>query len=215
MKIFVYLHKSSKLQNVKMLLNYNHTLFKKLWLPAALILTILIFSTNVVSSQKSRNGPPPISERIFYGGSFGLQFGTLTDIEVAPVIGFWVLPRLAVAAGPNYRFYKDPFGRTDIFGARAYTQFVVIQDLNNIIPLGLNFGLFLHAENELLSLESGFWKDPPFESPRFYINTGLVGAGMSQPMGRRSSMNVMVLWAVNEPIYKIYNTPEFRISFIF
>ncbi len=194
---------------------YNNAVYRKCGQLLVFTFMIIIFSSAIVNAQKIRKEAPPFMERLFFGGSFGLQFGSITNIEVSPVVGYWVLPRLAVAAGPNYRFYKDPLGRTYIYGGRVYTEIVVIQDLNSIIPLGLNFGFFLHAEDELLSLESGFWKIPPYPSDRFYLNTCLAGVGMSQPMGRRSSMNLMVLWALNVPSYNIYGNPEIRFSFVF
>jgi hypothetical protein len=175
----------------------------------------LILLIKTISSTAQRSEPPPIKERLFYGGSLGLQFGTITDIQISPVIGFWVLPRLAIAAGPTYRFYKSPFFKTDIYGGRAYTQFVIIQDLSSIIPIGSRTGIFLHGENELLSLESEAWKNPPYDSDRFNLNTFLAGFGLSQQMGRRSSFNIMILWALNESYYDIYSNPEIRISFTF
>ncbi len=180
------------------------------------IFIFILLSSVSAFAQKRTEEPPPLKERLFFGGSFGLQFGTITDIEVSPVAGIWLLPRLAVAAGPDYRFYKSPIiGRTDIYGGRLYTEFYVIRDLNNIIPIGLNLGFFLHGEDELLSLESGFWKDPPYNSKRFLVNTGLAGVGISQPIGRRSSMNMMVLWTLNDTQFQLYGNPDFRISFNF
>ena len=180
---------------------------------SALIICLLV--SFIIEGVAQRNDVPPLSERLFYGGSFGLQLGSITDIQVSPVIGIWVLPRIAVATGPTYRFYKDYYFRTNIYGGRAYTQLVVIQDINSVIPIGARIGIFLHAENELLSLESETWKNPPYGSDRFYVNTLLAGAGISQPMGRRSSFNIMVLWALNDSQYDIYSNPEIRISFIF
>jgi hypothetical protein len=178
------------------------------------VVIILLFVFQTVSAQRVRRETPPLRERLFYGGSFGLQVGTITDIEVSPVIGIWVLPRLAVATGPDYRFYKDPMGRTNIYGGRAYTEFVIIRDINSVIPVGLNMGIFAHFEDELLSLDSEFWQIQT-SSPRYNVNTLLTGPGISQPIGRRSSINMMVLWALKESEYYIYNGPEFRVSFIF
>jgi hypothetical protein len=181
-----------------------------------LLLTISVFlPVAAIFAQKVRNDIPPLRERLFYGGSFGLQFGTITDIQVSPVVGIWLLPRLAAAVGPDYRFYKDPNYRTDIYGGSGYMQFVFIQDLDKLIPLGVHMGFFIHAEDELLSLQSSFWKNPPYPTDRFFINTVLAGAGISQQMGRRSSMNFMFLWALNKPVYDIYSNPEIRLSFIF
>ncbi len=178
------------------------------------IIVILLVALQDASAQRERSEPPPFRERLFFGGSFGLQIGTITDIELSPIAGFWVLPRLAVAAGPNYRFYKDPLGRTDIYGGRAYTEFVVVRNLNSLIPIGLNMGIFVHFEDEFLSLDSEFWQIPS-AAKRYNINTLLAGAGISQPVGRRSSVNMMVLWALNEAEYNIYSSPEFRITFTF
>ena len=165
--------------------------------------------------RPEREEAPPIKERIFFGGSFGLQFGTFTDIEVSPIIGMWVLPRVGIAAGPNFRYYKSPFGHTTIYGGRAYLQYIFLQDLNNVIPLGIHAGLLLHFEDEALSLESAFFKTTPFLSDRFLVNTVLAGGGIRQQLGRRSSLNFMFLWALNESGYGIYGNPEIRIAIIF
>jgi hypothetical protein len=179
------------------------------------VIISLIFSLQIAVGQRGKEPTPPLKERIFYGGNFGLQFGTITDIQVSPVIGLWLLPRINVAAGPNYRYYKDRFDNTNIYGGKAYVEFVAVKDLNSVIPVGVNTGIFFHLEDEFLSLESSFWKNPPYLSERFSINTVLAGGGISQQMGRRSSMNIMVLWALNETDYSIYSNPEFRISFMF
>lgn len=158
---------------------------------------------------------PPLKQRFFFGGSFGLQFGTVTNIEVAPLAGIWLLPRVAVGAGPSYQFYKDPFGRTSIYGGRAMLQLTMIQDLNNLIPIGLNTGIFAHAEYEALSLERAFFTTGSDGSRRIYYGSFLAGAGISQPTGKRSSMNITFLWCVTGNEYGIYDTPEIRIEFYF
>lgn len=182
----------------------------------SLFFLLLIFLTiQVCQAQKSRSETPPLRERLFYGGNFGLQFGTITDIQVSPVIGIWLLPRIAVAVGPDYRFYKYGTEKTNIYGGKAYIELVLIQDLNKLIPLGANTGIFVHLEDELLNLESSFWKNPPYLTERFKVNTILAGGGISQQMGRRSSLNIMALWALSDSGYGIYSKPEFRVSFMF
>jgi hypothetical protein len=198
-----------------MISNYKNALHKYHYYRLLFVLLITFSSLSVVSGQNRKEEKPPLNERLFYGGNFALQFGTITDIQVSPVIGLWVLPRLAVAAGPDYRFYKDRFDRTNIYGGKSYMQFVVIRNISSFIPIGSNIGIFLHIEDELLSLESSFWKDPPVFSKRFYINTLLAGGGISQQIGRRSSLNIMVLWALNDSGYAVYGNPEIRVSFSF
>jgi hypothetical protein len=182
----------------------------------SLLLLILLFvSVSEVCGQQARKDTPPLKERLFYGGSFGLQFGTITDIEFSPIIGIWVLPRVAVAAGPNFRYFKDPWDHTSIYGGKTYVELVFLQDLDNIIPLGVHLGLFLHAEYEALSLETSFFKTAPYDSERFMTNTILAGGGIRQQLSQRSSLNLTFLWALNDSGYGIYGNPEIRISFMF
>jgi len=186
-------------------------------MPAIVLFLFLLFLPATAISQKVSKETPPLRERIFFGGDFGLQFGTLTNIEIAPVVGLWVLPRVAVAAGPEYTYYaRKNIGSTSIFGGRIYTQFVLIQDINNIIPAGLHLGLFVHGEGEIQSLESEtpFWINTQVDSERFTVNALLVGGGISQPMGRRGALNIIALWALNDT-YDLYSSPEIRISFTF
>jgi hypothetical protein len=172
-----------------------------------------------VSEPKSQEDAPPIRQRLFFGGNFGLQLGSITNINLSPVIGMWVLPRLAVAVGPYYTFYKDFQGKTDIYGGKSYIQYVVFQDLNKFLPLGTNTSLFLHLEDECLSLNSGYWKNIILPPNRFVINTLLGGAGLSQQLGRRGAVNFMVLWPLVESdpemSSQLYRTPELRIGFTF
>lgn len=181
----------------------------------SLFLVFCILNTYGQEQNRTREEPPPLKERLFFGGSFGLQFGTITDIQFSPVAGIWLLPRVAVAAGPNYRYFKDPFDRTSIYGGKAYSEFIFLQDLDNIIPIGLHFGMFFHVEDEVLSLESSFFRTMPYDTDRFLINTVLAGVGIRQQMGRRSSLNMTFLWALNDHGYGIYGNPEIRISFMF
>ncbi len=81
------------------------------------------------------------------------MFGTITDIQVSPVVGYWVLPRVAVAAGPKYRYYKDIDTTTSIYGGKAYVQLVVIQDLNSFIPFGAHTGIFFTLRMNCLVLK--------------------------------------------------------------
>jgi hypothetical protein len=181
---------------------------------SSLIILFLFTSLSVISGQRSKQQAPPLRERLFFGGSLGLQIGTVTNIDVSPVVGLWVLPRVAVAIGPEYMYYHDPYYSTSIYGGKVYSELVLLQDLNNIIPAGMHMGIFLHAEYESLSLESEMW-NTTYASKRFMLNTALAGGGISQRLGQRSSINFMVLWVLNGSDYGFYSNPDFRISFSF
>jgi hypothetical protein len=182
---------------------------------ALLMIFILSASWVPVAGQTTQPEVPPLKDRLFYGGNLNLQFGTYTDIQVSPVIGLWVLPRLGIAIGPDFQYYKLGSTRTFIYGGKTYLEYLFLQDLDNVIPIGMHVGLFLHTEYELLSLESSFFKDPPYDSDRFLAGTLLAGGGVRQQLGKRSSLNMTFLWTLNSDAYRIYGNPEIRISFIF
>ncbi|MDX9946251.1 MAG: hypothetical protein RBS38_02720 [Bacteroidales bacterium] len=182
---------------------------------AFLLIVILLSSWVPAAGQTTRPETPPLKDRLFYGGNLNLQFGTYTDIQVSPVIGLWVLPRVGVAIGPDFQYYKLGPTHTFIYGGKTYLEYLFLQDLDNVIPLGMHVGLFLHAEYELLSLESSFFKDPPYDSDRFLAGTALFGGGIRQQLGERSSLNMTFLWTLDSDAYGIYGNPEIRISFMF
>ena len=108
--------------------------YLKPYLQRILFIVIFISITfTVVYGQKKREEPPPLKERLFYGGNFGLQFGTLTNIQISPVIGLWVLPRLAVAVGPDYRFYKFLDDKTNIYGGKTYLEYIVVHEMIHLL----------------------------------------------------------------------------------
>lgn len=178
-------------------------------------LIILFFLFSILSGQESDKDTPALKDRLFYGGNIALQFGTPTNIEIAPIIGIWVLPKLAVALGPSYMYYKDLNVSADIYGGRAYAQFVVIRDLDKFIPLGIHTSLCLHLEDEMLSLDSSLRDNTSSSAGRFMVNTVLGGLAISQQIGTRSSVNLMILWTLNDPGYQLYSNPEIRIGFAF
>jgi hypothetical protein len=75
-------------------------------------------------------------------------------------------------------------------------------------------GIFIHLEDELLSLESAVW-NPQNSSKRFIVNTLLGGFGISQQIGARAAVNLMFLWTLTDSGYALYDNPEIRLSFSF
>jgi hypothetical protein len=164
---------------------------------------ILTLCFSVISGQEPRQEAPPVRQRLFFGGNFALQFGTVTNIEISPLVGFWVLPNIAIAAGPNFSFYKDSY--YDItyqnYGVRGYVQFLIFRDLDKFIPIGIHTGIFLHLEDEMLSLDPDYPMST-ISSGRTNINTLLGGVGLNQQIGPRSSINFMVLWTLTDSGYE-------------
>ena len=171
-------------------------------------------------------GSPTLRERLFFGGMFGLMVGDYTDIELAPIVGYYVTPRWAVGVGVVYEYYNNKYHwpnptkqqyeryETNIWGGRLFTNYVIVNNVDDWIPLGFNFRIFAHAEYEALSYEKGFLYYN--ESGREMQHSFLVGGGLRFPMGKRSSMNLTILWNLNSDLNDFYGSgPVIRVGFNF
>ena len=167
---------------------------------------LFVFGQNIRKQEK-----PPISERLFFGGSFGLSFGDITYIDISPTVGLWVLPRVAIAVGPSYLYYKykGRFSTTELsmYGGRFYTQFLLVEN----IPI-LNTGILLHLEDELSHYKIN---SPPKIAGNYNANRVLLGGGIRQQIGGRSFLNLTALWTIHYSGYSIHSSPEIRVSFSF
>jgi hypothetical protein len=67
----------------------------------------------------------------------------------------------------------------------------------------------------MLSLDSRLKDSNSVSGRRFMVNTVLGGLAISQQIGRRSAINLMILWTLNDPGYQVYSNPEIRIGFAF
>ena len=188
------------------------------------VLLLFVFFAFSASAQ------PSFRDRLFLGGSFGLAIGQYTDIEISPHVGYYITPRWAAGIGMTYEYYNNKYHweytvpgspyiqyerfETHIWGARLFTNYVIVNNVNDWIPLGLNFRIFAHAEYEVLSYEKGFFDYGA--SGRQLQNSILVGGGLRFPMGRRSSMNLTLLWNLNSAMNSVYgNGPILRFGYNF
>jgi len=155
-------------------------------------------------------------ERLFFGGHFGLMFGTITNIEISPIAGYRFTSRVSLALGPKYQYYKEGILlNTHIYGGRAFARYMLVKDFNKLVPINLNAGVFFQTEYEGLSLEKKYFGSIVSDEGRFLLNSVLVGGGLSQPVGDRGALNFTVLWNVNPIENPPYTNPVIRIGFNF
>ncbi|MDR0713728.1 MAG: hypothetical protein LBF89_05660 [Bacteroidales bacterium] len=162
-------------------------------------------------------------ERLYYGGNFGLALGDFTDIELSPHVGYYITTRWAAGVGASYEYFNRKiyflsggYSRyeTHIYGGRLFTEYVLVNNVNDFIPLGLNFRILAHVEYEALSYEKSFFGET--EPGRKIVNSILLGGGLRFPTGRRSSMNLLLMWKLNSDYYDVYGYgPIIRIGYNF
>ncbi len=154
---------------------------------------------NAEQAKKSAPKPPyNLREHLFTGGNFGLQFGTITLVDVSPLIGYRITPKLSVALGVTYTYYKDsrpPVYTQNIYGARLIGRYFIFDNL------------FLHGEYEGLNSKWDYYKKP------FILYNLLAGAGYRQSISDRLFFDAMLLWNFNTSVYTPYNNPIIRIGF--
>ncbi len=184
-------------------------------IPLLAILSALLLFSEPGKCQQTVNEKPPLKERIFFGGNLALQVGTYSDIEILPVAGIWILPRIAVAAGPGYRFYGYEGTHTSVYSVRGYIQLVPVRDIDRLIPLGTHTSIILQLEDEALSLDSKFWHNVDLKPSRFFVNSIMAGPGISQQIGKKASINIVFMWSLNDTGYQLYSDPVIRVGIVF
>jgi hypothetical protein len=179
--------------------------------------TLFFFSTAILTGQQENK--PEWKNRLLYGGSFSLSIGSTTFIEVSPIIGYRIIPRVSVGIGATYIYYRSVyFGNfsTNIYGGNAFATVVVIKNIGEFLHLQSSTNVFIHMEDELLSMERRFFNNPtPDAAGRFMVQNIWVGPGIKQRIGARSGIYLMVLWNLNQTMYSLYSNPTFRMGIIF
>jgi hypothetical protein len=147
------------------------------------------------------------------------MFGTITNIEISPLVGYYITPKLAAGTGIRFEYFKDKgyyeSYETTIYGGNIFSRYTIINNLGERLDIGLNAGIFGQVEYEALSLERGYFEPPYTEDGRFIVHSVLVGGGIIQSIGRRSAFLLSVLYNLNETSRSPYSNPIVRVGFTF
>ena len=194
------------------------------------LICISVCSLNMAQDNKNER----ITDRIFFGGDFWLSIGTNTYIDIAPLVGYRITPRFSAGIGPIYIFQKDRLSYLDTiinntayyrtynlrystYGGRLFMTYDLIQELDKYLPVNLGT-ILVHCENEVISVEK-IYRDQNYRyhlsGDRLWIDNMLVGGGLRQPVGRRASINLLILWDITENKYSPHSNPVFRMGFSF
>jgi len=163
------------------------------------------------AQQDSVRTPPqqPQSNQSFWdnaftGGNAGLQLGSIELINVSPLLGYKLTDQFSVGVGATYEYenvQEPPYNFvSSVYGGRIFAEYMIFDNI------------FLHGEYEMLNI--------PFIdyfSNRTTLSSVLVGGGYSQPIGEKSSYDIMILFDVTQSSYSIYpsNYPILRAGFNF
>ena len=173
-----------------------------------LLIVILAFT---LFSETSAQAPPmkeDFWDKVYFGGNFGLQFGNQTLVDINPLMGYRLTEKLSVGVTATYIYYKvtDPYNfyptySTNIYGGSLFTRYFLLENI------------FAHVEREVLNLEVPNHFLHRYE--RQNVFGFYVGGGFRQEIGDRSSLNIMLLYNLNQDRNSPYQNPIIRIGFGF
>jgi len=120
---------------------------------------------------------------MFYGGWLGLSFGDVDYIEVAPLVGVNLNPRVGIGASLLYRWRNDNrYGQdlnTTDYGASAFVRG------------HLTGGLFAQAEYEYIDYE---YIQYDLSTDRDSASSVLAGLGFSTAVGRGAGAYILGMY---------------------
>lgn len=162
----------------------------------------------VIRPQVVRPGqeaPESLLDRMFWGGSFGLQFGTFTNVSLLPVLGYRATETFWLGAGGVYH-YRSFQGRSmHNYGGRVFAQQQVFT----------NF--LIHGEYEMINVEYPERNQSTglFEYNRRFVGLPMAGLGYRQRIGERGAADILLLYNFNDSYANPYSNPVLRASFSF
>lgn len=173
-------------------------------------LLILLACPLLSYSQGEPPAPESFGSRVFTGGTVGLQFGDYTFIQIAPIVGYRVTEKFTPGISATYIYskFKDPYGpytySSSIYGGSVFARYYFLENI------------FGHVELEILNL------DVPNTTSYYNNFTGyhrqniagiFVGGGYRERLGARSSMNILLLYDINQDPFSPYENPIIKIGF--
>ncbi len=159
---------------------------------------------NVEKISTRQKKAPKSGGGFFFGGGLGGGYSTYSSyIQVTPIIGYRITPRVQVGTRLTYmhQWYKDYNNvkyNYDIYGGSLFFRYVFWKML------------YAQTEYEILSV-------PDYSSPDARANRSVsslfAGLGFMQPVGGKAFFTVSVLYNFLEDQYSPYGNPLVRVGF--
>ena len=156
----------------------------------------IIFDDNTKETKK-------LSEKVFFGGSFGIQFGTVTLINVNPIVGYRFFPFLEAGVSVSYTYYQNNVYdfNYSYYGGAVFARYIPVKQF------------FVQAEFEMLNVRKYYTTG--LSNERFLVPGVLVGGGYRQMFGKRFGTQFTFLYNITHLPETPYANPIFRVEFIF
>jgi opacity protein-like surface antigen len=141
-------------------------------------------------------------KRIEFGGNLGLQFGTVTIVNISPSVGYWFTNYLMGGLELTYLYSHD--SREGGYKGSTYG----IDILGKVYPYH-NFYLEANYSN----LNTGLPSIGPVKE-RIWTRAFLIGGGYSQQLSQNVFLNFSILWDVIGEEWYPFNNPLIRAGIV-
>lgn len=146
-----------------------------------------------------------LNEKIFFGGGFGVQFGTSTVLKFTPEIGYRVSPIVELGVGGYYMYAKSrAYNISDnVYGGKVFARLFVYNDI------------YLQGEYEMLNIADFDPYTYFYTGERIFIPGLLGGIGYRQKLGERSALLSGISYNFSISEKTPYRNPIIRFTFLF
>ncbi|HNP20192.1 MAG TPA: hypothetical protein PKL31_17260 [Fulvivirga sp.] len=172
-----------------------------------IVFALVALSANLAKAQS----PQDISkgrfiDRLYVGGNLGAQFGSVTSVEVSPLVGYRITNDFSAGLGITYIYYKFDLGNSNTFETNIYGYKLFARH---------NFLEKFYATTEFENLSLEYYNRTDGSISREWIPGLFIGGGYFEPIGRNAGFNIAALYNVIYDDQKSpYNSPlVLRIGF--
>lgn len=173
-------------------------------LALGLLIFLLSFSPSFAQRELYQDSVK-LKDRLYYGGNFGFQFGTVTLIDVSHLVGAMITDRLSGGVGATYQYYDDnrfQGASGSSYGGRLFGRY-------NVLP-----NIFVYSEFEKINWNAYSLVNERFQ--RTWTNAFFIGAGYFAPFGSRGGANFTFLYnLLHDNRFSYYSEPYvIRVGFV-
>lgn len=151
--------------------------------------------------------------RMVFGGNLGLTFGSVTNIYIAPSVGYRITDNFAAGISLGYNYYRQkdafetynknsgdkkyiPFTQS-IYTGSVWGRYIIIPNIIVQAEFEVNNISFYDFDAPTIFDKDG-WAQ--YQKIRATIPSLLLGGGYRQPIGEYASMYIMAMYDVLQDI---------------
>jgi hypothetical protein len=159
---------------------------------------------DTLRSNKKTSGEKlsDLKSKFYYGGNIGVRFGTITNINISPLLGFKVTKDLSIGGGVTYNYYsQNYYGRkysSTVYGTNSFARYFIQENI------------FAQIGWDRLNV---FDYTSPIPNSRAWVDNILIGGGIKQPISSRGVIIASIFYNLNQTPLSPYQNPIIQIGF--